>query len=66
MIKKNTSDSAKLALDRMKMEIANELGISDYNAIDRGNLTSRENGYIDGNMTKQLVEMAKNQMSNYK
>lgn len=61
MVKKNTNNSAKSALDAMKMEIANELGISNYSTLDKGNLTSRENGSIGGNMTKQLVEMAKNQ-----
>lgn len=65
MIKKNTNTSAKAALESMKMEIANELGLSNYANSDKGNLTSRENGYVGGNMTKQLVEMAKNQMSNY-
>lgn len=49
---------ARQALDQMKLEIASELGISNYNNIDKGNLPSRQNGYVGGYMTKRLVEMA--------
>ena len=42
----------------MKLEIASELGLSNYNTIDKGNLPSRQNGYVGGYMTKRLVEMA--------
>lgn len=54
---------AKAALNQMKLEIANELGLSNYEAIDKGNLTARQNGYVGGYMTKKLVEMAENQMA---
>ena len=54
---------AKQALNQMKLEIANELGMSNYQQIDKGNLTARENGYVGGYMTKKLVEMAEQQMS---
>lgn len=53
---------ARKALDQMKLEIANELGISNYNNIDKGNLTSRENGYVGGYMVKKLVEDAQKDM----
>ncbi|EZR30582.1 alpha/beta-type small acid-soluble spore protein, partial [Clostridioides difficile] len=49
---------AKAALNQMKLEIANEIGLSNYENIDKGNLTARENGYVGGYMTKKLVEMA--------
>lgn len=49
---------ARQALDQMKLEIASELGLSNYNTIDKGNLPSRQNGYVGGYMTKRLVEMA--------
>lgn len=49
---------ARQALDQMKLEIASELGLSNYNSIDKGNLPSRQNGYVGGYMTKKLVEMA--------
>ncbi|MGI6143915.1 MAG: small, acid-soluble spore protein, alpha/beta type [bacterium] len=49
---------AAQALDRMKYEIASELGINDYQNIDKGSLPSRVNGYVGGNMTKKLVAYA--------
>ncbi|CBA66211.1 small acid-soluble spore protein B [Clostridioides difficile R20291] len=54
---------AKAALNQMKLEIANEIGLSNYENIDKGNLTARENGYVGGYMTKKLVEMAERQMA---
>ncbi|MCL2678393.1 MAG: alpha/beta-type small acid-soluble spore protein [Clostridiales bacterium] len=46
------------ALGRFKMEVANELGISNYDQIDKGQLSSRQNGYVGGNMTKKMVAFA--------
>ena len=54
---------ARAALNQMKLEIANELGLANYDNIDKGNLPSRQNGYVGGYMTKRLVEMAQNQLS---
>ena len=54
---------ARAALNRMKLEIAGELGMSNYENIDKGNLTARQNGYVGGYMTKKLVEMAEKQMA---
>lgn len=54
---------ARTALDELKVEIANELGIENYNSIYKGNLTSRENGYVGGYMVKKLVEDAQRQMT---
>ena len=53
---------AKQALNNMKFEIANELGINlkqGYN----GDLPSRQAGYIGGYMTKRLIEQAERAMS---
>ena len=53
---------ARQALDNMKFEIANELGVNlkqGYN----GDLTSREVGHIGGQMTKRMIEQAQRQMS---
>ena len=55
---------AKAALNQMKLEIANELGLSDYESIDKGNLPSRINGYVGGNMTRQLVRAGQKQLLN--
>ncbi|NBI05425.1 alpha/beta-type small acid-soluble spore protein [Senegalia massiliensis] len=54
---------ARKALNQMKTEIANELGLTNYDNIDKGTLTSRQNGYVGGYMTKKLVESAQRQMS---
>lgn len=45
------------SLEQMKLEIAAELGLYDYDKIDKGELTARQNGYVGGLMTKRLVEM---------
>lgn len=54
---------ARQALNQMKTEIANELGLTNYDSIDKGNLTSRENGYVGGYMVRRLVEQAQRNMS---
>ena len=54
---------ARAALDQMKLEIANELGLANYDNVDKGNLTSRQNGYVGGYMVKRLVESAQNQLA---
>lgn len=60
---KTVVPQAKQALNQMKLEIANELGMADYQQVDKGNLTARQNGYVGGYMTKKLVEMAEQQMT---
>ncbi len=55
--------SVKPALNNLKTEVANELGLSNYEQTDKGNLTARQNGYVGGYMTKKLVEMAENQLA---
>lgn len=54
---------AREALNQLKLEIANELGLSNYDSIDKGNLSSRQNGYVGGYMTKSLVELAQRQLA---
>lgn len=59
---------ARIALNQMKAEIANELGIYSNNSMDKGNLTSRNNGNIGGslggNMTKRLIELGEKNIMN--
>ena len=55
--------NAKPALNNLKTEVANELGLSNYEQTDKGNLTARQNGYVGGYMTKKLVEMAERQLA---
>lgn len=54
---------ARAALNQMKAEIAGELGLTNYAQMDKGNLTSRQNGYVGGYMTKRLVEVAEKSLS---
>ncbi|NLV59526.1 MAG: alpha/beta-type small acid-soluble spore protein [Clostridiales bacterium] len=68
----NTSNSnrtmvpeAKQALNNMKFEIANELGINlkqGYN----GDMPSRQAGYIGGYMVKRMIEQAERAMTGTK
>ncbi len=60
---KKVVPEAQQALNQMKYEIASELGLSNYQTTDKGNLTARQNGYVGGYMTKRLVEMAERQMA---
>jgi len=47
---------AKNGLNRFKMEIAGQIGLTNYDAIDKGNLPSRENGRVGGEMVRRMVE----------
>lgn len=60
---KKAVPGAAQALDKMKFEIANELGITNYAQVDKGQLTSRQNGYVGGYMTRKLVQFAEQQMA---
>ena len=49
---------AKQAIERMKYEIAQELGLSEkVNALGWGGLTAEETGRIGGIMTKRKKEL---------
>lgn len=58
--------NATKALDQMKYEIANELGVNNKLENNIGGLSAGENvflgGRVGGNMTKKLVEMAEKQL----
>jgi hypothetical protein len=47
---------ARHGLDQFKVEIASEVGITNYETVDKGNLTSRQNGTVGGIMVKKMVE----------
>jgi small acid-soluble spore protein A (major alpha-type SASP) len=47
---------AQHGLDQFKYEVASEIGISNYQTVDKGNLTSRQNGSVGGTMVKHMVE----------
>ena len=58
---KNVLPEAKDALNRFKMEAANEVGVNlkqGYN----GDLTSKQAGSIGGQMVKKMIESYENSM----
>ena len=53
---------AKGAMDKLKYEVANELGVpltDGYN----GDLTSKQNGSVGGYMVKKMIEQQEKQMA---
>ena len=66
--KNNTSNSkmavpeSKEAMDKFKMEIANELGVPLTNGYN-GNLTSYQNGSVGGYMVKKMIEEQEKKMA---
>ena len=62
MSKKIVVPQAREALDRFKMEAANEVGVNlkqGYN----GDLTSAQNGYVGGYMVKKMIEQQEKMMA---
>lgn len=49
---------AENGMEQFKTEVASELGLQGYDHLDKGELTSRQNGYVGGNMTKKMVYFA--------
>ncbi|MBE6091211.1 MAG: alpha/beta-type small acid-soluble spore protein, partial [Clostridium beijerinckii] len=47
---------AKQGLNRLKTEVASEVGLSNYESMDKGNLSSRQNGSVGGEMVKRMIE----------
>lgn len=55
------------AMEEFKNEMAAELGMPDYEYIDKGDLPSRANGNVGGNMTSKMVKFAEAVLAwNYK
>ena len=53
---------SRKALDNMKYEVANELGV-DFKQGYNGDLTSKQAGSIGGEMVKRLIQQAEKNMS---
>lgn len=49
-------------MDRLKMETAAELGITNYDQIDKGLLPSRVNGMVGGMMVRKMITMAESML----
>lgn len=67
MTKGPMDPNAIKALNEMKYEIANELGITKNLLTNESGLNSGQNvfygGYVGGHMTKKLVEMAEKELA---
>jgi hypothetical protein len=48
--------SAQSAMDKLKVEVAQELGIPNYDKIDKGMLPARIHGYIGGNIVRKMIK----------
>ncbi|MTI61262.1 MAG: alpha/beta-type small acid-soluble spore protein [Firmicutes bacterium] len=56
---------ARYALDGLKYEVANELGLIDkINKQGWGDMTTREVGKLGGTMVKKMVKMAEDKIAN--
>ena len=53
---------ARNFLEQFKYEVASELGMTNYQHVDKGQLTSRENGYVGGYMVRKMVQYAEQNM----
>ena len=63
---KITVPEAKSAMDKFKMQAANEVGVTLNQNGYNGDLTSRQAGSIGGQMVKKMVENYENQVKNGK
>ncbi len=54
---------ANAALDQMKYEVAQELGIAIPQDGYQGNMTTKDNGSLGGNITRKLVQLAEQQLA---
>ena len=51
---RNLVPEAKQGLNRLKNEVASEVGLQNYENINK--LTSKQNGSVGGEMVKRMVE----------
>jgi small acid-soluble spore protein D (minor alpha/beta-type SASP) len=52
---KNVVPEARAALDKFKMEAASEVGVNLKNGYN-GDLTSKQNGSVGGQMVKKMIQ----------
>ena len=53
---------AREAMDKFKMEVANELGVPLKNGYN-GDLTSKQNGSVGGEMVRQMIKRQEQEMA---
>lgn len=61
--KKHVVPEAKEAMDRFKMESANEVGVNLTNGYN-GDLTSRQAGSVGGQMVKNMIKKYESDIAN--
>lgn len=61
MANKNRNSRGNDAMNRMKYEVANEVGVNLQNGYN-GDLTSRDAGRVGGNMVKKMIRYAEDNM----
>ncbi len=60
---RNTVPEAKGALDQFKYEVASEIGVPLKHGYN-GDLTSRQNGSVGGEMVRRMIKSQEEQMAN--
>ena len=53
---KSLVPEAKQGLNKLKTEVASEIGLQNYESADKGNLSSKQNGSVGGEMVKKMVQ----------
>jgi len=53
---KSLVPEAKAGLNKLKTEVASEIGLQNYENADKGNLSSKQNGSVGGEMVKRMVD----------
>jgi len=58
----SNTQQARDKMNTMKFEVANEVGVNLKNGYN-GDITSKDAGYIGGNMVKKMIEQVERSMS---
>ena len=59
---RNLGPEAKKGLNTFRNEVASSFGLQDYENTDKGNLTSKQNGSVGGEMVKRMVQQYENSL----
>lgn len=54
---------ARQALEQLKQQAANDVGIANYAQASKADLPSRVNGSVGGQMVKRMIALAESQLS---
>ncbi|HMM21921.1 MAG TPA: alpha/beta-type small acid-soluble spore protein [Selenomonadales bacterium] len=59
--RKPVNPAAQQALDRLKVETAAEIGLTNYQNTYKGALTSADNGRVGGHMVRKMIQAQEQQ-----